>query len=163
MDFSGILHRLFWMVLIPASVAAQDTLADAIRARSISSTDDSLSLFLQALQVSSLLDTVLDNPATPQYTVLAPTNSAIQQSPQLQLYLNNGLEEEPHALWHGHLVAALQHHIFAADDQGGGALQFQDIFERSELNSLHGDPVFIDRLRARSWKPRRPSRSLSGM
>ena len=94
------------------SATANGTLAALVTARSTSSESEetSLSMFRDALVHTKLFDEVLGNTSR-SYTVFAPTNQAILNSPILQLYLRGSNDTTVLPTWHRHLLITLRHHI----------------------------------------------------
>lgn len=130
---------LFVSVLPTIVLGSGETIVDMIMARSLDDQDpDSTSLFRDALQECNMLDAFLGD-HTADFTVFAPTNRAIWQSPEVQLYMI-GLHEEPYPRWHQNLRNALKQHILV-----GQRLNHADIFDlqRDELVSLQ-DPITIN-------------------
>jgi uncharacterized surface protein with fasciclin (FAS1) repeats len=132
--------RRLLVVSCSATVSAISTdLVAQINARTVDPADpNGLNLFRDALQAAGLLDGYLSN-TTVEYTILAPSNAAIQASPEFQLYLQGTNETIPR--WNHHLRQALQQHII------DGLFNDTDIFDlqTSELLS-HQDPIAINQL-----------------
>ena len=99
----------FWFLLLlvqPMVVGAQSSsssLADLLRSQ------DELSIFTSTLERTGLLNGILSQTDDKDYTVLAPSNTAIAKSRLFQRYMH-GMDKNPPP-WKYHLLHAAQHHI----------------------------------------------------
>ena len=100
------------LAITNAQTTTGGTLATIVTERSAVTESDetSLSMFRDALVHTKLFDEVLGN-TTRSYTVFAPTNKAILESPMMQLYLRGSNETAILPIWHRHLLTTLRHHI----------------------------------------------------
>ena len=115
-----------------AQTTATGTLASIVTELSNSTdAESSLSMFHDALRQTKMFDEVLGN-TTRSFTVFAPTNKAILESPIMQLYLRGSNETVP--TWNRHLMIALRHHIVP-----DFIYKNSDLFsgQRVEIMSLH--------------------------
>ena len=124
------------------TTTASATLAAIVTERSNSTEDESsLSMFRDALLHTKMFDEVLGN-TTRSFTVFAPTNKAILESPIMQLYLRGSNETVP--TWNRHLLIALRHHIvpdFAYNNSdlfSGQRVEIMSLQEQLDISQFQG-------------------------
>ena len=132
-------------VLLIHSCSAQTpngTLASIIAERSADMNETtSLSMFRDALLRTKLLDEILGN-TTASFTVFAPTNKAILESPLMQLYLTGSNETVP--TWNRHLMITLRHHIVPdfvyknSDLFSGQRVEIMSLQEQLNISQFQG-------------------------
>lgn len=104
-SFLSIFSSLLLLLLLCPPCAANTSIRDIIMQR------EDLSLFRVALQRTGLLEDLLDKVGDPDsvYTVLAPSNEAIEKNDYFKTYMA-GIHENP-PRWHYHILRATRHHI----------------------------------------------------
>lgn len=99
--------------------------AQAASIRDIILANETLSTFRLALERTGLLEDILAGSKNPNdmYTVLVPTNKAIEQNRYFTLYMK-GIHENP-PRWHHHIVRATRHHVL-----DGVSLNSTELFDK---------------------------------